>query len=424
MRRLIVNPGTDSAWEIPLRTGIANLGSAPDNDIVIDHPSVAPNHCQFLVMDASVTVKDLGAPGGTFLDGQPVEEAALTGGQTLQIGEVLLRYEGAAAVARPAIPVAIPAVAPVSATPATPGGAAMCKYHFRNPARFSCPQCQGTFCEMCVSSRFADGRRKTFCRTCAVECTPLAYDPTALIHEEPPFRDQVKGSFKYPIAGDGLILIISGGLFFYVFDTMLHMARYALFGCSAIIIVSIFVGGYLTAYLRRILTSTAIGEDRMPDWPDISDFWGDCGAPLWQLFATFIFCFLPPIAFTIYAGTSQSEGDTSWYGWATLALGFFSCLYFPMAFLAVAMYNTLAALNPLHIVPSILKVWRGYTLTIVLLGAVLAVRWFCQTYLPEILPVPILPGLLYSFIGLYLLAVEMRILGLLYRTHKQELNWF
>ena len=67
MRRLTVNPGTDNAWEIPLSTGILTLGRNEDNDFVINHPSVSGNHCQLLVMDTAVTVKDLGSTGGTIV---------------------------------------------------------------------------------------------------------------------------------------------------------------------------------------------------------------------------------------------------------------------------------------------------------------------------------------------------------------------
>ena len=37
---------------------------------------------------------------------------------------------------------------------------------------------------------------------------------------------------------------------------------------------------------------------------------------------------------------------------------------------------------------------------------------------------PLLPGILMNFVGLYLLVVEMRILGLLYQNKKVELDWF
>ena len=184
MRRLTVNPGTDTAWEIPLTTGIITLGRNEDNDVVINHPSVSGNHCQFLVMDLAVTVKDLGSTSGTFVNGQPVEETALAPGQNLQLGEVLLRYEY--------IPENIPAAVPVPLI-----SKAICKFHRTNPARFLCAQCQGNFCEMCVNTRHSGGTVKTFCRTCAVECTRLETGPLVIEAEEVSFGTLAKGAYRF-----------------------------------------------------------------------------------------------------------------------------------------------------------------------------------------------------------------------------------
>ena len=43
--------------------------------------------------------------------------------------------------------------------------------------------------------------------------------------------------------------------------------------------------------------------------------------------------------------------------------------------------------------------------------------------LEKLLPIPLLPTVITSLIGLYLLVVEMRILGLLYRSNKDSLGW-
>jgi hypothetical protein len=45
-------------------------------------------------------------------------------------------------------------------------------------------------------------------------------------------------------------------------------------------------------------------------------------------------------------------------------------------------------------------------------------------FLDKFLPVPILPDVLSEFASLYLLTAEMRILGLLYWTKKDDLGWF
>jgi glucan phosphoethanolaminetransferase (alkaline phosphatase superfamily) len=140
------------------------------------------------------------------------------------------------------------------------------------------------------------------------------------------------------------------------------------------------------------------------------------------LIGTVIFSFGPAIALTVYAAFA-SEG-APWLGWATTAAIVFGCAYFPMAFMAVAMFDSIGAVNPLLIIPAILKIPLEYLFTVALLAVILLVRWLCKTFLPGILPVPLLPSVLSSFLGLYFLTVEVRILGLLYWTKRRELGWF
>ncbi len=96
-----------------------------------------------------------------------------------------------------------------------------------------------------------------------------------------------------------------------------------------------------------------------------------------------------------------------------------------MAFLAVAMFDSLAAVNPLLIIPSILKIPKEYAMAMGLFLVIMLLRWLSQSVLPQWLGIPyILPAILGNFVGLYLFAVEARLLGLLYFAKKAELGWF
>jgi hypothetical protein len=409
VRRLIVNPGTESAWEIALPTGIATLGREADNNFVIEHPSVSSHHCEFMAMDSGVTVKDLGSSNGTFIDGQPVEESILLPGQTLQLGEVRLQLEQ---VFTPA---------PSAATTAPVTGPAHCKGHPRSLAHYLCPKCHGNFCELCVNIRSMGGQGKYFCRACAAECSTMAPLARTNDAENLTFTGQAFEAFKYPLNGDGLMLIAVGTFFFLVLDGAKALARFVpLYGWAGLGGLTIFGVGYLTVYLRLNLSATALGEDKMPDWPEMSGI----VSAFFELVGTVTFCFAPAIGLTIYAAVHGSDGDTAWLGWATTALILLGCVYFPLAFTAVAMYDSITAVNPLLIIPSIAKVLREYVLAVVLLAVILILRWLLKNYLATILPVPLLPTILSSLLGLYLLIVEMRILGLLYRNKKYELGWF
>ena len=113
------------------------------------------------------------------------------------------------------------------------------------------------------------------------------------------------------------------------------------------------------------------------------------------------------------------------------------CFYFPMALLAVAMKDSVMASNPLVVIPAIFKVPLEYFITVVLLGAVVAMRWGGELLLVTIFgengltthDMGVLFALLgarafWTFTSVYLLTVNMRILGLLYVTKKQKLGWF
>jgi hypothetical protein len=361
VRRLIVNPGTENAWEIPLQNGFATLGREAENDLVIEDPSISKHHCEFVVMDSGVTVKDLNSSNGTYIDGQAVSESVLLPGQTLQLGEIQLQLDPPAP---PVVRINTPHPAPD-------------KLPSRNPA--------------------------------PVEAT------------ESSFIRQILGAFQYPLKNDGLILIAVGTFFFMVLDGAKGIARFApIYGWTAIIFLTIVTLGYLTAYLRLNLNATALGEDNMPDWPEMKNI----AYTFFELLATVLFSFAPAIGLTIYAAISTAAGDTAWLGWVTTAAMLLGCFYFPMAFMAVSMFDSVGAINPLLVIPSIARVLKEYLLTVAMLLVILVLRWCLKNYLTSLLPVPLLPTIIFNLVELYLLIVEVRMLGLLYRNKKHELAWF
>lgn len=100
--RLVVNPGTPQVWEIPLKTGTTRIGRSPQNDFPIDHPSLSPAHCEIVVSDAGVLLRDLGSASGTFVNRTPAKEVWLRPGQQVQIGAIATVFE--AELAEPPTP--------------------------------------------------------------------------------------------------------------------------------------------------------------------------------------------------------------------------------------------------------------------------------------------------------------------------------
>lgn len=91
--RFIINPGTPEAWTIELKPGVNRIGSAEDNDFVLNHPSVSGHHCELTVTDAGVSLKDLGSTNGTFVAQVPITEFKLHNGHRVQLGAVEMVFE-------------------------------------------------------------------------------------------------------------------------------------------------------------------------------------------------------------------------------------------------------------------------------------------------------------------------------------------
>lgn len=388
------------------------MGRNDDNTFVLDDPSISGSHCVVFVSDSGVTIKDLGSANGIQVGGVLVGAAELRPGQILQVGEVKLQYEASAAPANP-----LP--------PSQMMGKLNCKIHRRNLARYFCPQCQSGFCDLCVSSRNIQGSFAHMCRTCAVECRTLELRAEEG-PEEKPFRTQIVGAFAYPFLGDGAYSLVLGAIMLLLVSGARYLAFYALFyGVTALVFLSIFSGGYVMSYLKAILTSTAGGKDEMPDWPEISDYSSDLVAPFLQMLGLIICCFAPAIAMNIYiAVQGNAIADTYIYGWVLYALILLGCFYLPMAFTGVAMFDSLAAVNPILVIPSITRVLGTYLLTFSVLAAILLIRFLLERAFAAYLRIPIVPNMIMGLIGLYLLIVEVRLLGLMYRTRKDELGWF
>jgi hypothetical protein len=431
MPRLLLNFGTPQEYQFQLNPGINLAGRSAANQIGIEHPSITEPHCELdLLQDGTVRVRDLGSISGTFIDSLPMQQGILRSGQVLRIGDVELLFDGDTPadliIIEPALRVpdpVVPAPAPTTAPPpAVPEGPVICNNHPKSQAKLQCQQCGRLFCDLCVSTKRAGGAQRKFCRDCGGECNWLSAWLLLPQRDERSFYQLLPSAFAYPFQGDGVILMIAGTLFYLFVEFVARAPAFAIMGKGAVLVVFIFAYGYLFAYQMRIIASTIEGRDQMPDWPDFTGF-EDVARPFIQVLVTVIACVVPGLVSLVVF----KEQD---WGWA-VAVAFFSlgAIYLPMAFLAVSLFDALEVLNPLFIFPSILRVLREYLVAFgVLAGGVvfnILINFVLERFIPAThLGVAVLSGLLSGFVGFYLLTVEMRILGILYRTQQDDLGWF
>jgi FHA domain len=432
MNRLVVNPGRPDAWEIQLKDGANRLGRGDAGDFKIPDASVSGSHCQIVVSGDSVSIQDLGSTNGTFINGAPVRESKLQNGQTIRLGgvEMMFHADAPQPAASPAAPrLRLSGMAHASAqsapapdapptlisTPDVQAVSSVCKFHPKNAARWLCNQCNRSFCELCVTSRTVGATVKKMCRACGVECAPLNVEISPPV--ERGFFLSLPDAIIYPFRGAGILILLFSAVLFSVAGNMAGLFS---------IVFQIIIIGYLFSYMQNIIHATANEEEKMPELPGMDDVFGG----FLRLMGCILMSFGLVIALLIarFSGVDIPVSAIL----ITLALG---CLYFPMAFLAVAMKDNVMASNPLVVVPSILRVPFQYLATVVIFALIFGVQrmgdllsggaksiMFTSLNVHLVL-VAIGFRMIWSFISVYLLTVNMRILGLLYATQKGKLGW-
>lgn len=161
-----------------LEQGFNTLGRNPTNDFRVHDATASSFHCEIVLSEHSVLVRDLGSTNGTFIDGKRVEEDNLRAGQVLRLGSAELRLEARAEqeTAQISIPKASGEQLPVPKTLAD--GYAACLNHPGVHASHRCKRCQKDFCSECVHVlRLAGGIMRVFCPACSGQCESLPLPP-------------------------------------------------------------------------------------------------------------------------------------------------------------------------------------------------------------------------------------------------------
>jgi hypothetical protein len=299
-------------------------------------------------------------------------------------------------------------------------GSGKCKFHPKTAGRYHCSKCALFFCELCITSRSSPtGPAKKFCRQCGTEVTPVKVQVDRT--DKVSFFSRLPGAFIYPALGSGVFVLI-------VCTIVTFGLRFISAGWISIFAKMAFYG-YLFSFMQNIIHSTASGDNEMPGWPSFDDL-GGCFI---RFAAAAVISFGVPITLSIMAIFSEEPGIGS-----TLLIPswIFGSLYFPMALLAVAMKDSPLAVNPLVVLPAIFKAPLEYIVAVVVMGIVLALYNSGDMLIGSIFPRGLtthnmtkLFGFLaawafWFFFQLYLLAVNMRVLGLLYLSKKRKLGWF
>jgi hypothetical protein len=192
MARLVIKSAEFANRVIELNLGVNRLGRSPKNDFPIEHPTVSATHCEIVLADDDLVVRDCASANGTFLGAQRIQQARLSTGQTLRLGAVELLVETAdVTIAIPSFAVPRPAPPVVLAD-----GSLICPRHPKARATHQCAHCREVLCDVCVHLlRRRGGALMKLCPLCSYPCLPISAEKTKKKSLFKLFRKTVKLPF-------------------------------------------------------------------------------------------------------------------------------------------------------------------------------------------------------------------------------------
>jgi hypothetical protein len=304
-------------------------------------------------------------------------------------------------------------------------GAQFCKFHAKTPARFYCGKCQKYFCDLCVGTRAGPSGSVRTCRACSSTVTPVQVNIQRAVGGEKGFYASLPGTLIYPFRGFGIVTLILAAALFGGDD---YLARMGFLRGPFGWLIRTVVFGFLFLYLQNIIHTTTSDEREPLGFPDATEFFGAA----FELGMTVLISFSIAIALFV----ARVFFDAEIPGAAMVAALIVGCLYFPMAFLAVAMKDSVLAANPLVVVPAILKMPMEYLVTTFLLMGVFGLRKLGEilstaatgvalsTRNTSELVIALGVQAVLAVASIYFLTVSVRVLGLLYNRKKQQFGWF
>ncbi len=219
--------------------------------------------------------------------------------------------------------------------------------------------------------------------------------------------------FLYPLNLAGIIHLI--GLWLLVFLLCPLVMEFLGLGIEYIPVVYTLPVAYVLYYFAECIRDSAAGGCRVPDFwmhPAKSDKW-DCILQSLFVLGCIAVCFWPVAVY--YVVTER----TDLIYWLLLASGGF---FFPMVLLAVVLFDSYNALNPILLIGSIFHTFLPYCGMVLLFygGALLFMKID-----PRLYRLRLLPAVPFTFraLQLYLMFVAVGLLGRFYWKYQEKLNW-
>jgi len=202
--------------------------------------------------------------------------------------------------------------------------------------------------------------------------------------------------------GPRLIIDVLGGLLGEA-ATVLTLPR---------LVIDILIGLYMIWYFAECIRDSAAGRIRAPEAFATADL-SEMLSQALHISACYIF-FIGPVGFyNLYIH------KTDMIFWLLLAYGI---VFFPMGLLAMVMFNSATALNPILLIGSIFSTFLQYCGLVLILAAVVLPTVVVSGIRPDTWVAHIL-GFIVSSVQIYLALVIAHLLGRFYWLYQDKLNW-
>lgn len=164
----------DRRCTVSLGPGVHRIGSGSANEVVIDDLSVASHHCTLSIgQDGKVLLQDSQSSNGTFLDGEAIDQAQVTPGQTLSLGSFMIKITGSDSA--PSV-----TLEPDRVSHPLPDGSYSCLRHHQDRALYECSACSGLSCQRCTPS----SGEAPICPDCGQTCSLIDWSGLSMTHQE------------------------------------------------------------------------------------------------------------------------------------------------------------------------------------------------------------------------------------------------
>jgi len=217
----------------------------------------------------------------------------------------------------------------------------------------------------------------------------------------------IHDALTFPFRGIGRYMLVIGGVLSLMISLMIALAIFVPF---LGLIIAIGTSGFFTAYSFRIINTTAMGEDKACDWPEYRDFWADLIGPWLCSLATMLFSFGPSYLIILIFDPLR---------FIVIALWIAGFAHMPMAFLSIAINQTMGAAFWTNTIPAIQRCLDKYVVLLAILGVLTILNILVNRAFTGI---PVAGWFLSFFLGMYALMVSARILGLFYRENSRIFN--